>query len=127
MVMRPVMREFHIEDEAGNRDGEKERGWVCGCGCGCGWGDAACGGGYVCSCFVGAKAETCMKVKRKLSKEWTIAFCVYICIGTMQGIKVSKQGARLVFITLIIMLDLVWVIIMSRTNESDALPINRKD
>ena len=24
------------------------------------------------------------------NKEWTIAFCVYICIGTMQGLKISK-------------------------------------
>ena len=121
--MIPVMRDFHIEDEAGNRDGEKERGWVCGCGCGCGcgWGDAACGGGYVCSCFCAcAKAERNMK-----NKEWTIAFCLYMCIGTMQGIKVSKQGAGWFLYLLLLYWILVWVIIMSRTNESDALPINK--
>ena len=72
-------RMLHI-DVLGALNGEKNRGRVYGCGCGDGWEDAACGGGYVCSCFV----MLCENLIIREGKEWTIIYAIR-CKGSKEA------------------------------------------
>ena len=114
--MAMVMRILHI-DEPGNLDAKKNMEKIYGCVDGCGDGDAACGGDYVCSCFMCCVEDKVRNIKIKSEIRNGRSF---VC-ATMQESEISKWGRRLRwFLYLFIIVLDRWVIIMSRTNESDA-------
>lgn len=84
-----VKRILHIE--AGNQYGKNVRR---GCDCGYGYGDAACGGDYVCSCFrvYGGQFEN-KDEEEEEGKEWTIDLRLFVCT-TMQGIEASGKDVQ---------------------------------